>query len=234
MIDLPTIGLVLGSAAIDSINPCAIGVLILMVSVVLGNGQSTKRLLAVGSAYIFAIFATYLLAGLGLVYFLSEIPIVFAEYLSLSVGALVILAGILEIKDYFWYGKGVSLQIPAKYAAKIHDMSNSKSTIGGVMMLGAFVAAVELPCTGAPYLAIINILSINFNVWALLLMVLYNLIFVSPLIVILIMVAGGTKLSSVVKWKEESKGTMRLFMGLLMTSLGWILILIANGSINFG
>ncbi|MEM6998049.1 MAG: GAP family protein [Patescibacteria group bacterium] len=234
MLDLPTITLVLGSAAIDSINPCAIGVLILMVSVVLGNGQSTKRLLAVGSAYIFAIFATYLLAGFGLVYFLSEIPIVVAEYLSLAVGALVILAGILEIKDYFWYGKGVSLQIPAKYAAKIHEMSNSKSSIGGVMLLGAFVAAVELPCTGAPYLAIINILSVNFNAWAMVMMVLYNIIFVAPLIIILIMVAGGTKLSSVAKWKEESKGTMRLFMGLLMTSLGWILILIANGSINFG
>ena len=234
MLDLPTLGLVIGSAAIDAINPCAIGVLILMVSVVLGSGQSTKRLLVVGFAYIFAIFTTYLVAGLGLVYFLSEIPIIFAEYLSLGVGGLVVLAGILEIKDYFWYGKGISLQIPAKYANKIHAMSNSKSTLGGVMLLGAFVAVVELPCTGAPYLAIINILSVNFNVWAFAWMVLYNLIFVSPLIIILIMVAGGTKLSSIAKWKEESKGNMRLFMGLLMVALGWILILIANGTVNFG
>ncbi len=234
MLDLPTLTLVVGSAAIDSINPCAIGVLILMVSVVLGNGQSPKRLLAVGGAYIFAIFATYLLAGLGLVYFLSEIPIVFAEYLSLFVGSLVILAGVLEIKDYFWYGKGMSLQIPKKYAAKIHDWSTSKTSIFGVMMLGAFVAAVELPCTGAPYLAIINILSVNFNAWALGMMVIYNIVFVAPLVAILFMVAGGTKISSVAKWKEESKGVMRLFMGLLMVSLGWILILIANGTINFG
>lgn len=234
MIDLPTLTLVLGSAAIDSINPCAIGVLILMVSVVLGNGQTTKRLLAVGSAYIFAIFMTYLLAGLGLVYFLSEIPIVFAEYLSLAVGALVVLAGILEIKDYFWYGKGFSLQIPAKYAAKIHDWSTSKTSIFGVMMLGMFVAAVELPCTGAPYLAIINILRIDFNAVAFLMMVLYNLVFVAPLLVILGMVAAGTKVSAVAKWKEDSKGAMRLFIGLLMVSLGWILILIANGTINFG
>jgi cytochrome c biogenesis protein CcdA len=102
------------------------------------------------------------------------------------------------------------------------------------MFLGAFVAAVELPCTGAPYLAIITILSINFNVMALLLMVLYNIIFVAPLIIILAMVAAGTKVSVVAKWKEESKGTMRLFMGLLLAGLGWVLILIANGTINFG
>jgi cytochrome c biogenesis protein CcdA len=234
MLDLPTTGLVLTTAAIDSINPCAIGVLILMVSVLLGQGKSTRQLLLTGGAYIFAIFATYLLAGLGLIYAFTTIPIVIAEYLSLAVGSLVILAAILEIKDYFFYGKGFSLQIPKYFANKIHEYSTKKTTIWGVMALGAFVAAVELPCTGAPYLAIITILRVDFNFAAFLLMVLYNLIFVAPLIIILIMVAGGTKVSSVSKWKEESKGTMRLFMGLLLAALGWILILIANGTINFG
>ena len=102
------------------------------------------------------------------------------------------------------------------------------------MLLVAFVADVELPCTGAPYLAIINILRIDFNMIAFGLMVLYNLIFVAPLIVILGMIVGGTKISDVSKWKEDSKGTMRLFMGLLLVSLGWILILIANGTVNLG
>lgn len=234
MFDLPTLGLVIGSAAIDSINPCAIGVLILMVSVVLGTGKSPKRLLLLGGSYIFAIFATYLIAGLGLVYFFSEVPIVIAEYLSIAVAMLVIAAGILEIKDYFWYGKGPSLHIPVKFAKKIQEMSGGATSVVSVMLLGAFVAAVELPCTGAPYLAIITILRIDFNFNALLLMVLYNLIFVLPLIVILFMVAGGAKISTVKTWKEEKKGTMRLMVGVLLAALGWILILIANGTINFG
>lgn len=234
MLDLPTIGLVLTTAAIDSINPCAVGVLILMVSVILGQGGGTRKLLLNGGAYIFAIFATYLLAGLGLVYAFTTIPIVVAQYLSLAVGALVIAAGLLEIKDFFWYGKGPSLQIPKYFANKIHEYSTKKTSLLGVMLLGAFVAAVELPCTGAPYLAIITILRIDFNLAAFALMVLYNLIFILPLIIILIMVAGGTKINVVSKWKEESKGTMRLMMGLLLTALGWILILIANGTINFG
>lgn len=234
MLDLPTIGLVVGSAAIDSINPCAIGVLILMVSVIMGQGGGTKKLIVNGSAYIFAIFITYLLAGLGLVYAFTTIPIIVAEYLSLAVGSLVILAGVLEVKDFFWYGKGFSLQIPKYFANKIHQYSTKKTTTLGVMALGAFVAAVELPCTGAPYLAIITILRIDFNLTAFGLMVLYNLIFVAPLIAILVMVASGAKLSSVSKWKEDSKGSMRLFMGLLLAALGWILILIANGTVNFG
>jgi cytochrome c biogenesis protein CcdA len=235
MLDLPSIGLVVISAAIDSINPCAIGVLILMVSVILSNPKATtKRLVVTGGAYILAIFLTYLIAGLGLVYFLSTVPITWAEYLTIGVSALVIVAGLLEIKDYFWYGKGFSLHIPGWAAEKIKVWSASKTTIGGVMLLGAFVAAVELPCTGAPYLAIITILKTNFNFAAFMLMVLYNIIFVAPLLVILGMVAAGKKLSDVKKWKEENKGGMRLAIGLLLVALGWLMILIANGTINFG
>ena len=107
---LPTLSVVVGSASIDSINPCAIGVLILMISVVLGGKGSLKRLLLLGSLYIFAIFLTYLIAGLGLIYFLSKVPIWVSEYLSITVGSIVILAGILEIKDFYWYGKGFSLK----------------------------------------------------------------------------------------------------------------------------
>lgn len=233
-IDLPTLGVVLGSAAIDSINPCAIGVLILMVSVILsGKKKSLSRLALLGGLYIFSVFAVYLLAGLGLVYFLASIPLYVTEYLSLAVGTLVILAGLLEIKDFFWYGQGFSLQIPPYFAQKIHRYA-ARVTIPGVIFLGAFVSGVELPCTGAPYLAIITLLSLNFNFQAFLLLVLYNIIFVAPLIIILLMVMAGVNLSKIKKWKEGNKHYMRLGIGLLLIALGWLLILIANGTINFG
>jgi len=231
-IHLPTLGLVLGSAAIDSINPCAIGVLILMISVILGGKHSVGRMLFLGSLYIFAIFVTYLLAGLGLLFFLGSVPLFVTEYLSIFVGTLVILFGLVEIKDYFWYGRGFSLGIPLIFTKKIHQMASNVS-VPGVILTGAFVAGVELPCTGAPYLAIIAILSTNFNLTALLLLALYNIVFVMPLIVILLLVAGGTKLPAVKAWKQESRGVMRLAIGLLLIGLGWLLILIANGSINF-
>ena len=231
-IHLPTLGLVLGSAAIDSINPCAIGVLILMISVILGGKHSVGRMLFLGSLYIFAIFVTYLLAGLGLLFFLGSVPLFVTEYLSIFVGTLVILFGLVEIKDYFWYGRGFSLGIPLIFTKKIHALASNIS-IPGVILTGAFVAGVELPCTGAPYLAIIAILSTNFNLTAMLLLILYNVVFVMPLVVILLLVAGGTKLPTVKAWKQESRGVMRLAIGLLLIGLGWLLILIANGSINF-
>jgi cytochrome c biogenesis protein CcdA len=230
---LPTLGLVIASAAIDSINPCAIGVLILMISVVLSGGGKVGRLLLLGGLYVLSIFVTYLLAGLGLVYFLGSIPLFVTEYLSLLVAFLIIIAGLLEVKDFFWYGKGFSLGIPTRFTDEIHRYSKN-TTAFGVVLLGAFVAAVELPCTGAPYLAIITILSLNFDLTAFLLLVVYNLVFIAPLLFILGLVASGTQLQSIKQWKEDSRGYMRLAIGLLLIGLGWILILIANGTINFG
>lgn len=230
---LPTIGVVVGTAAIDSINPCAIGVLILMMSVVLSGKGSVRRMLFLGSIYIFAVFITYLVAGLGLIYFLASVPLFVTEYLSITVGLIIIGAGIFEIKDFFWYGQGFSLHIPTVFIDKINRFAKN-TTVPGVILLGMFVSAVELPCTGAPYLAIITILSLNFDFTAFLLLVLYNIIFVTPLIVILLMVAFGVRLPALKKWKQDSRGYMRLFIGLTLIALGWLLILIANGTVNFG
>lgn len=230
---LPTLGTVVITALIDSINPCAIGVMILMISVMMAGKNSTKRMLALGSLYVASVATVYFLAGLGLTYVFSSIPLFITEYIAITVGFIIILAGLLEIKDYFWYGRGFSLHIPSKFAKQMHKRA-SKTTIPGVIALGAFVSAVELPCTGAPYLAIITLLSQYFDFTALLLLILYNILFVSPLIVILIMVATGTKLYKIKKWKQDQRGLMRLLIGLLLVAMGWLLMLIANGTINFG
>ena len=158
---------------------------------------------------------------------------IIALLLTMIVGVLIIAAGILEIKDFFWYGKGFSLTIPPIFAKKLHNYS-SRSSVWGVMILGAFVSAVELPCTGAPYLAIITLLSQYFDITALMLLIFYNVIFVLPLIIILILVATGKRLYEIKRWKQSNRGYMRLAAGLLMVVMGWLLILIANGTINFG
>jgi cytochrome c biogenesis protein CcdA len=230
---LPTLGTVLFTAAIDSINPCAIGVLILMVSTMVANAQRRSRMLLLGFVYVFAVFITYLLAGLGMIAFLTRIPLYVTEYISIAVGIFIAFLGILEIKDYFWYGKGFSLAVSPKMAKKIHRRLQNIS-LPGVMLLGAFVAAVELPCTGGPYLAITVVLAQNFNAIAFLMLVLYNIVFVLPLIAILLAVFGGMKISAIKKWKHRNRPYMRLAAGILLVFLSWLLILMANGTINLG
>lgn len=230
---LPTILTVITTAAIDAVNPCAIGVLLLMISVILTSGKSRRRLLFLGFLYTFVVFLVYLLAGLGLTYFYTVIPLVIVMYISVVVGLVIIAAGLIEIKDYFWYGRWFSLSIPRGLAKKIH-LYSQRATIPGVIFLGAFVSAVEFPCTGAPYLAIITLLSQNFDFAAFLLLVLYNIVFVLPLIIILVLVAFGMEIYKIKMWKQRTRGYMRLFIGLLLVVLGWLLILIANGTINLG
>ena len=228
---LPTLGTVVTTALIDSINPCAIGVLILLVSIMIAF-KTKKEMMFYGFMYVFAVFLTYLLAGFGILYFLSSVPLYISEYISILVGSLIIVAGLIEIKDFFWYGQGITLAIPPERAKQIHDMTK-KITLPGVIFLGIFVAGVELPCTGAPYLAILLLLSQNFNFAAFLMLILYNIIFVLPLIVILLMVYFGFKIQNIKRWKQNNRTYMRLATGITLILLGWLLILIANGTITF-
>ncbi len=227
---IPTLSIVIIAALVDSINPCAIGVLILLMSVLvvyrLGGG-----LLKYGVVYIFSVFIAYLLAGLGLLYFTNILPTYLHTYLSLVVGVLIVALGLIEIKDFFWYGRGISLAIPGSQAKKIYDKVK-KITLPAVMLLGIFVAGVELPCSGAPYLGILVLLSQNFNLQALMLLIFYNVIFVMPLLVMLLMVYFGTKIQYLKRWKQNNRAYMRLAAGIVLILLGWLLILTASGAIN--
>ena len=230
---LPALLTVIVTALVDSINPCAIGVLILLVSVMLATKQSKARMFLLSSLYILTVGIIYFIAGLGLVQVLHFIPLVVTMILSILAAVVLIAGGLIEIKDYFWYGQGISLHIPSRAVKTIHKMSN-KVSLFGIIFLGFFVAAVELPCTGGPYLAITLLLAQNFNWTAVLLLAIYNLIFILPLIVIVGIVLLGGKIYNIKKWKLKYRGHMRLAMGITLILLAWLLIFIANGRINLG
>ncbi len=231
-IALPALPVVLVTALIDSINPCAIGVLILLIATLVSLSKDKSKMLKVGTIYISAVFFTYLAAGFGLLTIIQKLNI--SEVLSWIVGILVIILGLIEIKDFWWYGQGISLQIPPKRAEQIKKMIK-KVSVPGSIFLGIFVAAVELPCTGGPYLAITTLLAkIGFSMKVFWLLVLYNFIFVLPLIIILVLAFFGMKTDTISKWKNDKKKWMRLFIGLVMIALGIGLILWAKGMINFG
>ncbi len=222
------------TALIDSINPCAIGVLILLISTLLGLSEDKKRMITVGVIYIVAVYVAYFIAGLGLITVLQYLPFDLAEFIGIFVGGLVVLLGLVELKDAFvGKGKATTLGINPKHADKIKEMAK-KTTIPGVIVLGFFVAAVELPCTGGPYLAITTLLSKHFDARAFAYLVLYNFIFVLPLIVIVGLAYLGTTVDVLKKWKDSNKKYMRIGTGLLMIALGVLLILFAANVISLG
>lgn len=249
---LPTLGAVLVTAAVDSINPCAIGVALLLVATLVKQDRR-KDILKVGTIYVAFVYMTYLAAGIGILFGLASVSVQIANYVTVFVSLIVIAGGILEIKDFFWYGKGSSLMIPEEYSEKIAERMEDITT-PAAMVLGVFVAAVELPCTGGPYLAIltvihqtmvqpatastammISIFGFNLPMMALIMMVIYNLIFVGPLIAIVVFsYLGSYKVQDMKKWKHMNRARMRMAAGLLMVFLGWILLLLATGIVRFG
>ncbi|MFC1647373.1 cytochrome c biogenesis CcdA family protein [Patescibacteria group bacterium] len=227
MVDLK-LTTVLVTALIDSINPCAIGVLVLLISTLLVLSEHKKKLLITGAIYVGAVFVTYFLAGLGLLTVIHKLQI--GEMIGVMVGFLVIFLGFVEIKDFFWYGKGFSLTIPSSQIERVKKHA-ANVTIPGAIILGIIVSAVELPCTGGPYLAITTILAEKLDWTAFWYLFIYNLIFVLPLAVIVVLAYFGTTALHIKNWKEKYKKWMRLFTGLLMVGLGVLLILFARGDI---
>ena len=217
------------TALVDSINPCAIGVLVILATTILSLYENKRKLLAIGFVYIGAVYVSYLLAGLGLVYFLYKIKI--SNFIGIAVAVVVIILGLIEMKDYFWYGKGFSLKISEAKMQKIKKYTENITVVGAII-LGFFVSAVELPCTGGPYLAITTILSRNFDITAFYYLLFYNFIFVLPLIVIILAVYIGVSAAQVANWKNKNKAVMRLVTGIIMIALGVALFLHAIGYIS--
>lgn len=219
---------VVTTALVDSINPCAIGVLILLITALM-KIHEPKRMLMAGTIYISVVYITYFLAGLGLLYFIQKMQI--ADTVGMIVATIIILAGLVEIKDFWWYGVGFSLSIPPRYLDTIKKYAN-KGTIPAMIVLGFFVAAVELPCTGGPYLAIMALLAKEFQWVAVYYLLIYNFIFVLPLIIILGMGYWGVRMSEVKKWKMSYRRHMRLATGIVMVLLGLLLIAYIQGWIR--
>ncbi len=215
-----TLPLILMAGLIDGINPCAFAVLIFLLTYLLAVSGSRKRLLRAGTVYIVAVYTTYLLAGIGL---LTVVQI--SGFRSIIFGFAAVLAlgfGAVNIKDYFWYGKGPSLKIPSLGKGVIEAWTK-KANIPAAIVLGFLVSMFELPCTGGIYLAVLAIISREPS--AILYLFAYNLVFVLPLAAILLAVYLGMKTERIERWRESKRNAMKLCTGALLIGLGSGLLL---------
>src|SRR5687768_8605522 len=117
-----TIGIVIAAAAADSINPCVFGVLIFLIAF-MNKVFKTRKMMFLGVLFYTAVvYATYLALGFGILRLTLGIGI--SQLFYAIVAGIAILAGLLEIKDYFWYGKGFSLQMLPGAAKRLEYYTN--------------------------------------------------------------------------------------------------------------
>lgn len=215
MIEQLTIPLVMGAALVDAINPCAFAVLIILMSVALSIADK-KRALWFGLAFSASIYISYFLMGLGLFTVIRATGISSAFYIVVIVIAAIV--GLLNIKDYFWYGKGFLMEIPLKWRPALKRLIHSATSPIGAFLIGFAVSLFELPCTGGPYIVILGLLAkeVTRNV-GILYLLLYNLIFISPLLILTWIIYKGLstteKLESI---RQKRIKVLHLIAGIVM------------------
>ncbi|MEW6036542.1 MAG: hypothetical protein AB1529_08075 [Candidatus Micrarchaeota archaeon] len=226
-----TLEVLVSAALVDSINPCVFGVLIFLLAYMVRVFKNKARMLLAAFIYISAVYATYFMLGMGI--FTLAYTAGLAKPFYWFAAFVALLAGILEVKDFFWYGKGISLQIiPGgaerikKYTALMErlEVEHPSLSLAIAALLGVLVVFVELPCTGAPYLAVLGMLSAGDYSEGVPLLLLYNLVFILPLFVITGVVYVGHTSARLEKWRKENRGLMRLGIGLFLLLLGLYMI----------
>ncbi len=215
------LGLVIVNGLIDSFNPCAIGIFLIFLSMLFMLKKDKKHIFKISLAYILSIYILYLLIGLGLikVIFFLGIP-----HLITFIGAVIIvLVGVLSIKDYFFPNSMFSTKIP--YSARQLILKWAyKASWPAAAVMGVLVGISGFPCAGGIYVATLGLLSQKSTfIQGFFYLLLYNLMFVMPLIVIYAATANQKVAMKMLDWQEREKNHMKLIMGLIMTILGVII-----------
>ena len=96
-----------------------------------------------------------------------------------------------------------------------------KGSIPAAFFLGVLVGLYEFPCTGGPYLMILGLLHDQATfAKGLVYLIYYNLVFVSPLVIALLIASNKTLLAKMQSWKEDGNIRIKLWSGIAMIILG--------------
>ena len=225
-VGLPLFTLAMG--LLDGLNPCSMWVLILMISL-LAPMNNRLRMFAIAGTFVavegiayFIFMAAWL--NLFLMIGLSRIS-------EIAIAVIAILAGLINLKDFRFYGRGVSLSIPdsAKpdiYARmrRILQAQNLTGALIGAVVLAILVQVVEFMCTSgfpALYTRILTLKKLDSTSYYGYLL-LYNLAYMLDDVIILTL---GIITLSQRRLQEKEGRWLKLISGLVMVGLGIYLMI---------
>jgi thiol-disulfide isomerase/thioredoxin len=223
---LPVLTLML--AGMDAFNPCAFFILMFLLSLLV-NARSRKVMILVGGVFVFfsgLIYFLFMAAWLNVFHWLGEIRLI-----TWVAGCIAVIMAFINIKDYFQMRKGVSLSLSDDQKLDIFrrtrgllQQDSLAPLLTGTVILAVAANSYELLCTaGFPmvYTRILTLHELPLSSYYLYL-VLYNLIYIVPLflIVLLFVITMGKR-----KLRESEGRLLKLLSGLMMLGLGVILLL---------
>ena len=235
-----TVPFLISLALVDSINPCAIAVLsLLMIAYMARNPNEKRKALLAGFLFIAAVYIVYFIYAVVLVQtfgvFLDQLAgseLIIYGLFSLFANAL----GVYNVKDFFWYQPGGLLrEMPMSWRPRMQKILAGIESPKGGFLLGIFVTLFLLPCTIGPLIMACALLAKLGTIAAIPWLLLYNFVFVLPMVIIVIAIyVGLTMVENVVEWKDQNIKYLHLIAGLIMAGIGLYLAWEASGSFSIG
>jgi len=226
---------VAGAGLLDGINPCAFATIIFFLSYLQIARRNTKQILQVGFSFISAVFLTYFVIGMGLIKVVAKIH-EFAwagQILNWVFAAIAFVIMIYCIRDGILCLKGrlaeTSLQLPAFLKKRIHSTIRSgarhRRFVIAAFVVGVVISVLELACTGQVYLPTIGYMIGRGESVAYWYLLLYNIAFVVPLIVIFALALTGMKSDALIRFQKNHTAAVKFATAGIFLVLGVFLVL---------
>ena len=242
--DAMTIGVVFIAGLFDGINPCAFATIIFFLSYLQVAKRTPRQILAVGAAFILAVFLTYFALGLGLSKVISGLMGLewASKALTWLFAAVTFVIMILSFRDGILCLRGkmteMTLQLPGFLKSRIRKTirENSRNTrfVMAAFGSGVIISTLELACTGQVYLPTIKIMVQQGNLGAMGYLSLYNFAFIVPLIVIFALSYFGMTSDTLVSFQQKHTALVKFGLALLFLILFVFLLwgdtLVAQGA----
>ena len=218
-------------ALADSVNPCAIAVLtMVLMTILIQNPENRKKVIYSGLAFVISVYIGYMFYGVIIIQFFKAFAEILREnsgiiYKTLAVIAMIL--GALNIKDFFIYKKGgLATEMPLFMRPKIKRIINKITSPSGAFIIGFLVTLFLLPCTIGPYIVASGLLSQLGIFGAFPWLLYYNLLFVLPMLIIVgIVYYGFTRVQEVSGWKDKNIKFLHLIAGILLFLVGVALLM---------
>ncbi len=229
-IDLGEMGIPLSTVVIglaDGFNPCAFFVLMMLLSFMI-YARSRTKMLVIGLTFVFIsglVYFMFMTAMFSAIRAINEIRLV-----ALVGGVIALAIGLINLKDFFFYKKGVSLTIPESKKPGLYKRmrellkSESMVKLWVSTVILAFVAnSYELLCTAGFPIVYGNLLNTQqLNMWtSVMYIALYNVFYVMPLLIIVLLFI---RTLHVEKMTEEKGELLKSISGIMMLGFGIFLI----------
>ena len=229
------VALALATGFADGLNPCAIATLLLFVGALLAlsattawNGQAglaRKRIWLPALAFITGVFVLYFTLGAGFIE-VSQLRLFGNTHLfSRLAGLLAVPLGLVLLAEGVLPNSPLKLTMPSA----LHGVARRwgrRTTVGGALIGGVLIGLCTIPCGGALYLAVAAVIAgLGSKAYGYALLTTYNLAFVMPLILIVVLAGSRETLNKLSRMHVSHRRQVKLALGLLVVSVGFFSLL---------